>query len=228
MFVSCSVVCLEPVLRWQSELGHSYIRSIVAEKVPQWPDGLHDWQLINIAWILDGEDVLCITATGDGKSAIYSVAIIVLREVAAHPDKYPTPSPQKADLPPSTPHRNGINGDGISEHSSPSENSESAEQPDELWAGEYTRRPPVIYGLFVVNTSVMVLTIDSAKEQDAAGSYQVEVGFSKRGQDVWNAPGMQPGAVRGVNGDSGRGFFRLVRWFYSRFLRRRWKDPLGV
>ncbi|KAI8309856.1 hypothetical protein K4K61_001325 [Colletotrichum sp. SAR11_59] len=103
------------------------------------------------------------------------------------PDKYPTPSPQKADLPPSTPHRNGINGDGISEHSSPSENSESAEQPDELWAGEYTRRPPVIYGLFVVNTSVMVLTIDSAKEQDAAGSYQVEVGFSKRGQDVWNA-----------------------------------------
>ena len=76
-------------LKWQSALGQAYIRSIMAHKIPEWPAGLHDWQLITIARILDGEDTLCITATGDGKSAVYNVAIIVLREVAARPEAFP-------------------------------------------------------------------------------------------------------------------------------------------
>ncbi|KAJ7032628.1 hypothetical protein C8F04DRAFT_1396488 [Mycena alexandri] len=42
-----------------------------------------------IAWILDGEDVLSITATGDGKSALFAVPIIVLLEVAKNPAMYP-------------------------------------------------------------------------------------------------------------------------------------------
>jgi superfamily II DNA/RNA helicase len=60
----------------------------VEEQIPEWTGGLHDWQLDVVAWILDGEDVLCITATGDGKSAIFAVPIIVLREVAQNPTKY--------------------------------------------------------------------------------------------------------------------------------------------
>ncbi|KAJ6557447.1 P-loop containing nucleoside triphosphate hydrolase protein, partial [Mycena capillaripes] len=61
---------------------------VVEEKIPEWTGGLHDWQVIVVAWILDGEDVLCITATGDGKSAIFAVPMIVLLEVAQNPTKY--------------------------------------------------------------------------------------------------------------------------------------------
>jgi hypothetical protein len=50
------------------------------------------------------------------------------------------------------------------------------------------RRPPVLYGLFIVHGSVMVLTLDAAKDgDDAYVSYQVEVGFNKKNQGVWNA-----------------------------------------
>ncbi|KAJ6580111.1 hypothetical protein DFH09DRAFT_870781, partial [Mycena vulgaris] len=49
------------------------IQQIVATKIPQWTGGLRDWQVTVIAWILDGEDVLCITVTGDGESALFAV-----------------------------------------------------------------------------------------------------------------------------------------------------------
>ncbi|KAJ7635905.1 hypothetical protein B0H17DRAFT_961326, partial [Mycena rosella] len=58
--------------KWQTPEGHAIIRKIVEEKIPEWIGGLHDWQVIVVAWILDGEDVLCVTATRDGKSAIFS------------------------------------------------------------------------------------------------------------------------------------------------------------
>ncbi|KAK1597299.1 uncharacterized protein LY79DRAFT_587356 [Colletotrichum navitas] len=106
------------------------------------------------------------------------------------PDKYPTPSPQKPHTePPSTLLHNGANDDFAGDHKLPSTEFDStAEGSISEWDKLYTRRPPVLYGLFIVNTSVMVLTIDSAKEGDEAYvSYQVEVGFSKRYQAVWNA-----------------------------------------
>ncbi|KAJ7241853.1 hypothetical protein C8J57DRAFT_1018245, partial [Mycena rebaudengoi] len=46
-------------------------------------------QLVIIAWILDGGDVLCISTTGDGKLAIFAVPIIVLLKVARNPTPYP-------------------------------------------------------------------------------------------------------------------------------------------
>jgi superfamily II DNA/RNA helicase len=67
----------------------------VEDKIPEWEGGLHEWQLIVIAWILDGGDVLCITATGDGKSAIFAVPMVVLLEVARNPAAYPGFSNQK-------------------------------------------------------------------------------------------------------------------------------------
>ncbi|OLN88011.1 hypothetical protein CCHL11_00475 [Colletotrichum chlorophyti] len=90
------------------------------------------------------------------------------------PDKYPTPSPPKLQA---------------AHQPTPSRHANNLYQSLRNGAKtQYNRRPPVIYGLFVVNSSVMVLTIDSAKDgDDAYVSYQVEVGFSKRGQAVWNA-----------------------------------------
>ncbi|GKT48616.1 uncharacterized protein ColSpa_08797 [Colletotrichum spaethianum] len=106
------------------------------------------------------------------------------------PDKYPTPSPQKLNTdPPSAPPQNGINYDDSDDRKPTStELDNSAEKLIHEPNGQFIRRPPVLYGLFIVNTSVMVLTIDSAKEGDQAYvSYQVEVGFSKHYQAVWNA-----------------------------------------
>jgi hypothetical protein len=58
----------------------------VKAKIPGWKDGLFRWQLIIVAWTLDGEEVLCVT---DGKSALFTVLIIILLEVAANPAVYP-------------------------------------------------------------------------------------------------------------------------------------------
>ncbi|KAJ7768789.1 hypothetical protein B0H16DRAFT_1715982 [Mycena metata] len=73
----------------QTEEGRAIIKQIVVKKVPRWTGGLRDWQAAVIAWILDGEDVLCITATGEGKSALFAVPILVLLEVAKNPAMYP-------------------------------------------------------------------------------------------------------------------------------------------
>ncbi|KAF4464951.1 hypothetical protein FALBO_8218 [Fusarium albosuccineum] len=51
----------------------------------------------------------------------------------------------------------------------------------------YRRHPPVVYGLFIINTSVLLLTTDSAKGPDAYVSYQVQVDFQDEHQSVWNA-----------------------------------------
>ncbi|KAF6837067.1 hypothetical protein CMUS01_05172 [Colletotrichum musicola] len=93
------------------------------------------------------------------------------------PDKYPSsPLRNPPMFPPSSPPRaEGSNGGQSLKISHP------------LRSTQFFRKPPVIYGLFIVNTSVMVLTIDSSKEEDATISFQVEMGFNKRGQSAWNA-----------------------------------------
>ncbi|KAJ6506657.1 hypothetical protein C8R45DRAFT_780501, partial [Mycena sanguinolenta] len=60
--------------KWKTPEGHAIICKIVEEQVPEWPGGLHDWQVPVVAWILDGEDALCITATG--RLAIFAVPMI--------------------------------------------------------------------------------------------------------------------------------------------------------
>ncbi|KAJ7811061.1 hypothetical protein B0H14DRAFT_2606765 [Mycena olivaceomarginata] len=50
---------------------------------------LDAWQLKLFVRILDGSDVFCCIATGGGKSALFAVPIIVLKEVARRPDLYP-------------------------------------------------------------------------------------------------------------------------------------------
>jgi len=63
---------------WQDLSGFETIKTIVKKLIPTWMNGLHVVQLKLISAILDGKDVLCCTATGDGKSAAFSVPTLVL------------------------------------------------------------------------------------------------------------------------------------------------------
>ena len=58
------------------------------ELIPTWTNGLHAVQLELVSAILDGKDVLCCTATGNGKSAAFSVPTLVLSEYNQHPEVY--------------------------------------------------------------------------------------------------------------------------------------------
>ncbi|KAF8207369.1 hypothetical protein K438DRAFT_1962298 [Mycena galopus ATCC 62051] len=78
--------------RWSDPKGVQTVTEIVKKRIPQWKDGLYPAQLKLIVRILDGEDIFCCMATGGGKSALFAVPIVVLKELAAHPELY-------ADLP---------------------------------------------------------------------------------------------------------------------------------
>ena len=56
--------------------------------IPAWRDGLHAVQLELVSAILDEKDVLYCTATGDGKSAAFSVPTFLLSEYNKYPEAY--------------------------------------------------------------------------------------------------------------------------------------------
>ena len=80
---------------WQDPIGLETIQTIVKKIIPTWTDGLHPVQLELVSAILDGQDILCCTATGDGKSAAFAVPALVLLEYNAHPDAYPAGLPTR-------------------------------------------------------------------------------------------------------------------------------------
>lgn len=51
----------------------------------------------------------------------------------------------------------------------------------------YRRPPSVVYGLFILNTTVFVLTVDAAKGDTGYVSFHVETDFQDKHQSVWNA-----------------------------------------
>jgi hypothetical protein len=51
----------------------------------------------------------------------------------------------------------------------------------------YRRPPPVIYGIYILGTSVFVLTMDSAKGDAGYVSFHVDINFADQHQSVWNA-----------------------------------------
>ncbi|KAJ6524932.1 P-loop containing nucleoside triphosphate hydrolase protein [Mycena capillaripes] len=59
------------VFRWQDPLGRETANKIAKKVVPKWKDGLRPVQKDVVCAMLDGEDVLCCTATGDGKSGAF-------------------------------------------------------------------------------------------------------------------------------------------------------------
>ncbi|KAK6975061.1 P-loop containing nucleoside triphosphate hydrolase protein [Favolaschia claudopus] len=74
---------------WKDESGRKTINDIVKKVLPAWTQGLRPFQLDLVAPILDGDDILCCTATGDGKSAAFSVPLLVLNEYNLNPHLYP-------------------------------------------------------------------------------------------------------------------------------------------
>ena len=52
---------------WQDPIGLETRCTIVKTLIPTWSDGLHPFQLKLVSTILDCQDILCCTATGDGK-----------------------------------------------------------------------------------------------------------------------------------------------------------------
>ena len=81
--------------RWQDPIGLDTINTVVKTLIPAWSDGLHPLQLELISTILDGQDILCCTATGAGKSAAFAIPGLVLNEYNAHPDAYPAGLPTR-------------------------------------------------------------------------------------------------------------------------------------
>lgn len=80
---------MAPKYRWRDPQGDRTINKIVKEQIPQWKDGLYPAQQDLVKRILDGQKVLCCMATGGGKSALFAVPIIVLRETARNRHLYP-------------------------------------------------------------------------------------------------------------------------------------------
>jgi hypothetical protein len=52
---------------------------------------------------------------------------------------------------------------------------------------QYQRKPPVVYGLFILGTSVLILTADASKGSSAYVSFHLDISFADSHQSVWNA-----------------------------------------
>lgn len=52
---------------------------------------------------------------------------------------------------------------------------------------KYRRKPPVVYGLFILGTSVLILTADASKGSTAYVSFHLDISFADSHQSVWNA-----------------------------------------
>ncbi|OAA77001.1 hypothetical protein LEL_06685 [Akanthomyces lecanii RCEF 1005] len=79
---------------------------------------------------------------------------------------------------------------GMQSFSSPSERQAAKRllpSPPPAATIQYRRHPPVVYALFIINTTVFVLTVDSALDDNAYISFHVEIEFMDQFQSVWNA-----------------------------------------
>lgn len=51
----------------------------------------------------------------------------------------------------------------------------------------YRHKPPVVYGLYILGTSVIILTADSSKGSSGYISFHLDINFADSHQSVWNA-----------------------------------------
>ncbi|KAK5987924.1 hypothetical protein PT974_12060 [Cladobotryum mycophilum] len=61
------------------------------------------------------------------------------------------------------------------------------EEDEDTPISEYRRRPPVVYGLFIVRTSVFIMTVDSSRGDTGYVSFHVDIDLKDYKQSVWNA-----------------------------------------
>ncbi|THV01139.1 P-loop containing nucleoside triphosphate hydrolase protein [Dendrothele bispora CBS 962.96] len=78
-----------PPVNFRSNEGRQALETIIKKRIPQWTSGLRDFQQDSIPIILDNQDLFAITATGNGKSALFAVPILVHLEISENMDLYP-------------------------------------------------------------------------------------------------------------------------------------------
>ncbi|KIO32933.1 hypothetical protein M407DRAFT_66027, partial [Tulasnella calospora MUT 4182] len=74
---------------WNTVKGHEVIQKIVQKRIPEWVNGAHPWQLPLVARTLDQRHSITVTATGDGKSALFYLPLLVHMELAMNPSLWP-------------------------------------------------------------------------------------------------------------------------------------------
>ncbi|THU95226.1 P-loop containing nucleoside triphosphate hydrolase protein [Dendrothele bispora CBS 962.96] len=77
-------------IAFSSNEGQQVLNNIVKKRIPQWGLGLRPFQLESIPLILDNLDLFAITATGDGKSALFAIPILVHDEIFNNSSSYPS------------------------------------------------------------------------------------------------------------------------------------------
>ncbi|PBK59864.1 hypothetical protein ARMSODRAFT_849922, partial [Armillaria solidipes] len=75
---------------WKDPEGLQTIKIVVAKRIKAWKDDLRPFQEQPIVYILNSEDDLLCTATGDGKSALFTIPILCHLEVSQYPEEYPS------------------------------------------------------------------------------------------------------------------------------------------
>ncbi|THV04180.1 P-loop containing nucleoside triphosphate hydrolase protein [Dendrothele bispora CBS 962.96] len=75
---------------WSTQVGIDTLKCVVSQHIPQWTTGLHTWQLETIPIILTRQNLFAIAATGEGKSALYIVPILVHLELSKKSQSYPS------------------------------------------------------------------------------------------------------------------------------------------
>lgn len=93
--------------------------------------------------------------------------------------------PMDAMQMPSTPGSERRESRGI--FSSPSTPATDVSSPAAASPVRYRRRLPVVYGFFILQSTVFILTVDPAQGDRAYVSFHVEADFMDVGQSVWNA-----------------------------------------
>ncbi|KAJ3715175.1 P-loop containing nucleoside triphosphate hydrolase protein [Lentinula raphanica] len=71
---------------FKSDNGRALITHIIQLYAPFRP---HDYVLDGIGELLDGKDLVAVTLTGSGKTGYIAYTALVVRELTAHPEKYP-------------------------------------------------------------------------------------------------------------------------------------------
>ena len=84
----CRFIMSKPT--WTSQEGSDTLKKVVSRRIPQWEDGLRDFQGEWTPLILDGQNLVAFTATGDGKSTLFILPILVHLELSTNPIIYPS------------------------------------------------------------------------------------------------------------------------------------------
>ncbi|THV07193.1 hypothetical protein K435DRAFT_579882, partial [Dendrothele bispora CBS 962.96] len=61
---------------WTDAVGIATLNSVASKRVPQWLNGLYEYQVEPISCLLNQEHVLLFVGTGSGKAALFIIPLI--------------------------------------------------------------------------------------------------------------------------------------------------------